>query len=161
MATEKLYDSSVSVRVEGLVEVTKTFRKAGPEVNRLLKLANKTFAEEVAVAAKAKVYPKVPGSEGYRQTRPSGKGSLSRTKASIRANSTAKSSSIVAGGPKALGFFGHEFGGDKRPTTRQFPPHKKREGYFLYPTIRARMKQAEERWNEIVDEVFEDEGVAQ
>lgn len=157
MATERVRDSSVSVRVAGLERVAKVFRKAAPETAKLLQYANKIFAEEVAAQAKAKVYPTVPGHHPRTgPTRRSGKGSIGRTKASIRANATTKSASIVGGGPKALGFFGHEFGGGARPTTRQFPQHKGRTGYFLYPTIRSHMDEAVERWEAIIDEVFEE-----
>lgn len=161
MVTEKIRDSSLSVKIDGLEAVVKTFRKAGPETNKLLQYANKIFAEEVAEKARAKMYPTVRSvsplpSEGPRGPRKSGKGSLGRTKASIRANATAKGASIVAGGPKAEGFFGHEFGGQGRPTTHMFPRHRGRDGYFLYPTIRAEYKGLAKRWEEILDEVFEE-----
>lgn len=34
--------------------------------------------------------------------------------------------------------FGLEFGGGKRPSTRQFLPHKGTTGYALWPTVRAK-----------------------
>src|SRR5262245_14204010 len=43
---------------------------------------------------------------------------------------------VGAGVPTRDVFYGAEFGGGKRPTTRQFPPHKGQQGYFLYPYIR-------------------------
>ncbi|MGC4106047.1 MAG: hypothetical protein QM753_06790 [Thermomicrobiales bacterium] len=33
-------------------------------------------------------------------------------------------------------FFGAEFGGEGRATTMQFRPHRGREGYFFFPTLR-------------------------
>jgi hypothetical protein len=33
-------------------------------------------------------------------------------------------------------FFGAEFGGGARPTTRQFLRHRGRSGYFFWPTVR-------------------------
>lgn len=153
MATLKLSDKSLEVQIEGLEEMVRHYRKAGPEVNQLLKAANKRFAEEVAVKAKGRAYPAVPGKKSS-AGRPSGKGSLGRSVASIRANATPRGGEIVAGGPKALGFFGHEFGGFGSPTTRQFAMHRGKEGYFMYPTIRGEIPDAVRRWNEIIDEVF-------
>lgn len=155
MATDK----SLGLKVEGLEAVVKQYRKAGPEVNALLKIANKRFAEETVELAKARVYARVPGRQAS-AGRPSGKGSISRTRASMRANATAKGASIIGGGPKAPAFFGHEFGGQARPETRQFALHRGRQGYFLYPAIRSELPDAEKRWNAIIDEVFS-EGTAE
>lgn len=67
---------------------------------------------------------------------------------------------IVAGGPakaKVAGgatrgeiFFGAEFGGQMRPTTSQFRPHKGKEGYFFYPTLRQDADRMVERWLGVV-----------
>lgn len=60
--------------------------------------------------------------------------------ASIRSGSTSASPYIAIGTanvPWALGF---EFGGGKRPRTRQFPPWRGKgdsAGYFFWPTVRA------------------------
>jgi len=53
-------------------------------------------------------------------------------------------------------FYGAEFGGGGRPTTQQFLPHQGRQGYFLYPTARARGRKYTEMWAEAVDKAFKD-----
>jgi hypothetical protein len=53
-------------------------------------------------------------------------------------------------------FYGAEFGGGKRPTTRQFLPHKGRVGYFLYPTIRSEGSRYFDMWAAAVDKAFKD-----
>ena len=53
-------------------------------------------------------------------------------------------------------FYGAEFGGGRRPTTQQFPAHRGRQGYFLYPTARARGRKYSEMWAEAVDKAFKD-----
>lgn len=53
-------------------------------------------------------------------------------------------------------FYGAEFGGGRRPTTRQFLPHRGRDGYFLYPTARANGKRYHELWAEAIDKAFKD-----
>lgn len=67
-----------------------------------------------------------------------------------------KAGGKVDGTPVKDIFYGAEFGGGKRPTTRQFPTHKGREGYFLYPTARARGREYSEKWAEAVDKAFKD-----
>lgn len=47
-------------------------------------------------------------------------------------------------------FFGAEFGGGKRPTTRQFMPHLGRTGYALYPYVRREGARLAEQWAEAV-----------
>lgn len=51
-------------------------------------------------------------------------------------------------------FYGAEFGGQRRPTTMQFPPHRRQEGYFLYPTARRRGRHYATLWAEAVDAAF-------
>ena len=53
-------------------------------------------------------------------------------------------------------FYGAEFGGQRRPTTMQFPPHMGRRGYFLYPTARARGKHYFDMWSDAVDKAFKE-----
>ena len=47
-------------------------------------------------------------------------------------------------------FYGAEFGGGGRPTTRQFPQFKKR-GYFFFPTLSARGRQYNTMWADAID----------
>ena len=51
-------------------------------------------------------------------------------------------------------FYGAEFGGQRRPTTLQFASHKGRDGYFLYPTARARGKRYADMWGDAIDKAF-------
>jgi len=51
-------------------------------------------------------------------------------------------------------FYGAEFGGQRRPTTQQFQPHRGRRGYFLYPTARARGRHYAALWADAVDQAF-------
>jgi hypothetical protein len=52
-------------------------------------------------------------------------------------------------------FYGAEFGGGRRPTTRQFPDHKGRQGYFLYPTASAQSARNMSLWADAIDKAFE------
>lgn len=48
---------------------------------------------------------------------------------------------------------GTEFGGQARKTTMQFRPHRGREGYFFWPTIRDSSAEIREMWDDLVDEL--------
>lgn len=53
-------------------------------------------------------------------------------------------------------FYGAEFGGGRRPSTQQFPPHRGRLGYFFYPTARARGAKYADMWGDAIDKAFKD-----
>ena len=47
---------------------------------------------------------------------------------------------------KLAWFYGAEFGGGRRATTHQFPPHKGRTGYGFYPYLRAEGRRLADQW---------------
>lgn len=151
-------DFSEMREISGLKELRAELRQGGPEMAKRLQAVNKKLVSEVAERARARMYATVatvdPSHRPVVVKRPSGRGSIGRTRASIRAQAGQLDARVVAGGPKAEGFYGHEFGGAKRPTTMMFPQHKGREGYVLYPTVREEIKHVEDDWNRIFDEVF-------
>lgn len=61
------------------------------------------------------------------------------------------------GRPRAMDLlFGAEFGGQKRPTTQQFRPHKGTRGYWFFPTIRRDEKRIIRLWLGGVDKTLAD-----
>lgn len=50
-------------------------------------------------------------------------------------------------------FFGAEFGGRRRKTTRQFRAHKGKEGYWFWPTLRADAERIGDQWVGAIDQV--------
>ncbi|MBI2764850.1 MAG: hypothetical protein HYX53_02935 [Chloroflexi bacterium] len=124
--------------VRGLTELQRELRTANPELARRLQQVNKRLVESVADEARSAA----------------GSSVSTRSKASIRPNASGREARVVAGGQRAPEFYGQEFGGGARPRTRQFPPHRGREGYFLWPTVRRRLGTAFEEWNAIFDEIF-------
>lgn len=167
--------------VEGLADLQKELRRASPEMAKRLQVVNKKLVMNIVNKARAAFYSSVDsvspsGRTGPLRTRRSGKGSISRSRDSIRGTAGQREAKIVAGGPKAPGFFGHEFGGSRGITeaarfnrrgrrmagpkvrTRQFPVHKGREGYVLYPIVREEREHAFEDWSNLFDEVFDTKG---
>lgn len=51
-------------------------------------------------------------------------------------------------------FYGAEFGGGRRATTRQFPAHRGRRGYFLYPAARDNGRRFYGMWGDAIDRAF-------
>ena len=181
-------DFSEMTEVRGLRELQQELRRANPEMAKRLQQVNKRLVDDVASEARSKFYSSVAEVSGIRigpvRKRPSGRGSIGRSRDSIRASASGREARVVAGGARAAGFFGHEFGGSRglgaerqttsalgraaaagnrrtgrlvRTRTRQFPEHRGREGYVLYPTVRKRIKTAAEDWNNLFDEVFPEE----
>ena len=189
MASLRDRDSSEAVIVSGLKELQADLRKANPEMGKRLQQVNKALVDDVAREAKREFYSRVADvtslslRDGPVRSRPSGKGSVSRSRESIRASASGREARIIAGGARAPGFFGHEFGGSRalggadrivtseigrgaaagnrmnrrkiRSRTRQFPEHRGREGYVLYPIVRRRRDRAFEDWNNLFDDVFD------
>lgn len=130
-------DRFVAARVQGLKELQRELRTADPELARRLQRVNKLLAESVAEEARATAGPSVS----------------TRAKRSIRPQASGREARVVAG-LRVPEFYGQEFGGGARPRTRQFPPHRGREGYFLWPTVRRRLATAFDEWNALFDELF-------
>lgn len=143
------------LQIDGLRELRKDLRDGGREGEARLRAENKGLAEEIAAKARERVYPAVKG-KSSKGTVIAGKKSkkgtgLTATRDSIRAQASSTESRITLGGPKAPAALGHEFGGGARPRTRQFPPHRGRDGYFFWPTIREQTADIAERYGEIME----------
>jgi hypothetical protein len=133
-------------------------REAPKEIQKEFRRVSKEIGDAAAAEARSRVYPAVKGRssrgrvvEGRRRSRGEG---LSATKASIKAKGDRAGVSLSIGGTGAPAALGHEFGGGKKPTTRQFPVHKGREGYFFYPTIRRHTDELVEMFGDAVEEIW-------
>jgi len=51
--------------------------------------------------------------------------------------------------------WGAEFGGGGKPRSRQFPPHRGRDGYFLWPTVRENSKGIQAAYSRALDKALE------
>ncbi|MGE5501673.1 MAG: hypothetical protein ACM3W4_07090 [Ignavibacteriales bacterium] len=130
-------DRFVASEIRGLKELQRELRAADPELAKRLQQVNKRLAESIADEARGAAGPRVS----------------TRSKDSIRPQASGRESRVVAGA-RAPEFYGQEFGGGRRPRTRQFPPHRGHEGYFLWPTVRRRLKTASRDWADLFDEIF-------
>ena len=134
-----------SVYVEGLKPVLKQLTALGKDLNAEVRTSAKQIAEEETAAIK---------------TAAGGDKLSAAVATTIRARSD-RLPAIVGGGARKLPisgrppggavFFGAEFGGQKRPTTMQFRPHRGRQGYWLWPTLEKDREQMMLRWSEAVE----------
>lgn len=54
---------------------------------------------------------------------------------------------------------GAEFGGQGRPTTQQFRPHRGQEGYAVFPTIRRDSEDIEREWTSSIEDLMRRHGL--
>jgi hypothetical protein len=141
---------SVEAKGDDIADITRAITEAVPRLREQLADIDNKLVDDAVSDARSNFYRTVPGRK--RSTSPSGTGSVGRSIASIRAVRGEKESKITAGGLSAPGFFGHEFGGGGRKTTRQFPAFKGQTGYALYPAIRRRRDKAEPEWEELLED---------
>lgn len=145
-------------KVESLTGLQQWTRSAPRELQAEFRRISKRIGEEAAEVARSRVYPAV-GNRSSRgrvvrgRRRSKGEG-LSATKASIKAQGDRQGVALTLGGPSAPAALGHEFGGGKRPTTRQFPIHIGRTGYFFYPTLREKSRDLIEEYGAEVERLW-------
>lgn len=131
-----------TVNVEGLRELSKALKEMGPEFSREMRLANKEVASDVADKARGAALTLG--------------GVAAKTAPTLKASAGATSAGVAVGGGNAPWGAGAEFGGGRRPTTKQFKPWRGNgpdAGYFLYPTIRENAEEIEAQYREALDDL--------
>lgn len=153
------------VRITGLDGVIKALKETPPGVNKELRKAGRSIANEVAKDIKAAAKNVSPGSPAQaslaaisvqgrsdRMVYISGGGSriLRTTKKVPKAGGGTRTVKRSRPLTAAQVFFGTEFG-SKLP---QFPPHAGKEGYYFWPTLRRDEKKILEKYLEAVSVVL-------
>jgi hypothetical protein len=141
----------VTVSVEGLDETLRAFNRYGKEANRELRQAAGVEADRMVADLL------IAGEAAGKQA--------AMTAGSVKRRSD-RVPVIVAGGSRRLKrttgkgkatagdvFFGAEFGGGRRPSTRQFPPWVGRRGYWFWPTIRRHLPDLRRRYIAVLDDL--------
>jgi hypothetical protein len=130
-------DKSEAVQVQGLSEFLKALKAI--DLNKDLAKAHKKVADFIAGKARSRA-----SSSG---------GVLGITAPSIKSSGTQTQAAINLGGPRYPWAMGAEFGGGRRPTTRQFKPWLGHEGYALFPTIRESRDETMAMYVAALDEI--------
>lgn len=144
MAAQKV-KSGFGVQAHGLTELRKALKEVGPEHAKEMVKVGREVAKDIAGQARGRAQ-----SLG---------GVAAKAASSVRPTAGATSAGVGFGGPSAPWAPGAEFGGRGRPTTRQFQPHRGREGYFVYPTIRDNDKQIEKAYYDGLADVMRKAGL--
>lgn len=141
----------MTVKVEGLDETLRAFKAYGKDANRELRQAAGVEADRMVAAL-------MLAGEGASKQAALTAGSVKRRSdrvpvivagGSKRVTRTTGSGKVTAGDV----FFGAEFGGGRRPTTRQFPPWAGRRGYWFWPTVRAHLPALRRRYIAALDDL--------
>ena len=126
----------VGIEMFGLDEFLRELRFAPAETKKAIKQGNKAIADKVVVEMKKKArviwsaqqYETiVPSLRAVQGTVPKIKIGGARKAAVSRRKNRPSAGELVMGA---------EFGGRREETTQQFPIHRGRKGYVLFPTIR-------------------------
>ena len=131
--------STRTISATGLAETSAEFREMGPHLQEL-------------VAAK------VPEVAAYVYKVGTGAVVTPAEKKVVRGGGIKLDGSkiIMGNGSNDAGVmtFGTEFGGRRRRHTMQFRPHKGRDGYFFWPTVRHHSDDIKKMWDDLVLELI-------
>ena len=133
--------TSVAIEMFGVDDFVRELRRAPKETRKAVSHGSREIAKTVLVRVKqrSRIVPHAAQYQTVVKSLKTPVGSVPKIKAG-GANPKAAVAARMIDGRKtrpASGdiFFGVEFGGGRRPTTRQFPPHRGKKGYVLFPTI--------------------------
>lgn len=136
-----------NLRVEGVDETVRAFRRMPKEARRSLSERTKELAEVLAESARR---------AGHAEGR---QAALVADLVKARKGQTPF---IAGGGAKRVGsrkvpayklIFGAEFGAN---TLKQYKPHAGKTGYWLFPTVEREKAKIIETWKNVADDVAKD-----
>ncbi len=153
-----------TVIVKDLYETLRKFSKASPQFNKELRKAAYAIAKDLSV----KVLAEAGTVSRSRQAVAVAKGLRAKNDRlptiSLRGQSPFPSKSRPPRKrsrpvTRADVFFGAEFGGGGRNSTRQFLRHRHQSGYFFWPTVRKNKNSIAKEYLESIDRVVKDLGI--
>ena len=138
------------VQILGITEYLRAESKANPLFNQYLRIAAQDVAELLVVAAKfeaasvtrnRQALEVMKGMRARRDRVPtikldSDSAFQSRSRKFTSSRNVDTGRRVKRKVTRGDVFFGAEFGGGARPTTKQFLRHRGRSGYFFWPTVR-------------------------
>ena len=153
-----------TVIVKDLFETLRKFSKASPQFNKEMRKVAYTIAKDLESKVKleattvSRASQAIQVAKGLRASNDRIPTIKLRGKESFvsksRPNSKRKTKVT-----RADVFFGAEFGGGARPTTKQFLRHRGQSGYFFWPTVRKRKNEIAKEYLEGIDKVVKNLGI--
>ncbi len=153
-----------TVIVKDLFETLRKFSKASPEFNKEMKKVAYTIARDL----EAKVRIEAASVSRASQAIQVAKGLRAKNDRIPTIGLRGKESFVSKSRPnskrktkvtRADVFFGAEFGGGARPTTKQFLRHRGQSGYFFWPTVRKRKNEIAKEYLDGMDRVVKELGI--
>ena len=158
----------IAVEVEGLYEMLRGFSKASPFFNEMVRKVSTDLAVDLLAAVRVEAGTVSRSRQALELTRglkvrkdrvPSIRlqpNKLFRSKSrSNRKRGLVQGPGLTRKVTMGDVFFGAEFGGGERPTTKQFLRHRGQSGYFFWPTVRKKKNEIAQKYLEGIDEVVQ------
>jgi hypothetical protein len=153
-----------TVIVKDLFETLRKFSKASPQFNKEMRKVAYTIARDLeakvrieagTVSRASQAIQVAKGLRASNERIPTiklrGKESfVSKTRPNSKRKTKVTRSDV---------FFGAEFGGGARPTTKQFLRHRGQSGYFFWPTVRKRKNAIAKEYLDGMDRVVKELGI--
>ncbi len=158
----------IAVEVEGLYEMLRGFSKASPFFNEMVRKVSTDLAVDLLAAVRVEAGTVSRSRQALELTRglkvrkdrvPSIRlqpNMLFRSKSrSNRKRGLVQGPGLTRKVTMGDVFFGAEFGGGERPTTKQFLRHRGQSGYFFWPTVRKKKNEIAQKYLEGIDEIVQ------
>lgn len=162
----------IAVEVEGLYEMLRGFSKASPFFNEMVRKVSTDLAVDLLAAVRVEAGTVSRSRQALELTRglkvrkdrvPSIRlqpNMLFRSKSrSNRKRGLVQGPGLTRKVTMGDVFFGAEFGGGERPTTKQFLRHRGQSGYFFWPTVRKRKNEIAKEYLDGLDRVVKELGI--
>ncbi|MFT4295642.1 MAG: hypothetical protein QM582_09550 [Micropruina sp.] len=131
----------IGVEVEGLRELLRVASRLPKTAQNELRQSAMLIATDEAASIRAAAAGSSPQSAAV-----VGSIRARRDRVPAVAAGGAGRSGVSGGATTGQLFFGAEFGGQGRPTTKQFRPHRGTSGYWFFPTLRRDQERMMKRW---------------
>ena len=153
-----------TVIVKDLFETLRKFSKASPQFNKEMRKVAYTIARDLEAKVRieagtvSRASQAIQVAKGLRASNERIPTIKLRGKESF-VSKTRPNSKRKTKVTRADVFFGAEFGGGARPTTKQFLRHRGQSGYFFWPTVRKRKNAIAKEYLDGMDRVVKELGI--
>jgi hypothetical protein len=153
-----------TVVVKDLFETLRKFQKASPEFNKEMRKVAYTIARDIEAKVRieagsvSRASQAIQVAKGLRASNDRIPTIKLRDKEAFVSKSRPNSKRRIKV-TRGDVFFGAEFGGGARPSTRQFLRHRGQSGYFFWPTVRKRKNEIAKEYLEGIDRVVKQLGI--
>lgn len=152
--------SDAPIQIDGLADFLRDLAKTYPDFNKEARIASQGVAELLVVAATfeaasvtrdRQALQVMKGMKAQRDRIPTIKLQDRSGFVSVSKPNRSRKTKVTRGDV----FFGAEFGGAARPSTRQFLRHRGKSGYFFWPTVRKNKDNIAKEYLNAIDRVLD------